>query len=96
MAHRILGIDIGATEVKAVLADVSWREVKVQGIYVEAVPSPEEVVHRLPPKEADFPTEEEAGPQLEAEVDEQPEAAPPAPVETPSPWVFALADLLVA
>jgi len=94
MAQRILGIDIGATEVKAVLAEVTWREVNVLGLYVEPVPAPEAVAHRLPPNEPDFPAAEPAEEAAEELVDESPEAAPPEPAETPPPWVFALADMI--
>jgi type IV pilus assembly protein PilM len=88
MAHRVLGIDIGATEIKAVLADVSWRNAQVLGIYVERVPSPQEIAQRPPLKAPDFPApDEKAG-----SADET--AAPPAPVEPAPPWAYALADLL--
>lgn len=95
MAHRILGIDIGTTEVKAVLAEVSWREAKVLGVYVEPVPSEAEVAHRLPPAEPDFsrPEAGEAIPDEDEEIAEKPERARKA-VEALPPWVFAVADLL--
>lgn len=95
MAHLVLSIDIGATEVKAVLADVSWRETRVLGMYVEPVPKEEDVAHRLPPREPDFPSREDGEVGDAEEAGELGEGAPePALAETPPPWVFAVADLL--
>ena len=95
MAHLILGIDIGTTEIKAVLAEVSWRDVNVLATYVEPVPRPEDVAHRLPPMEAQViasQAEDLAEDEADAGV---PGAEPtPQPTETPPPWVFGLADLL--
>jgi type IV pilus assembly protein PilM len=90
MAHRVLGIDIGATEIKAVLADVSWREAQVLGLYVECVPSAQDMAHRPPLQAPDFPPAA-AEPPIAGEAAAPP---PPAPHEPAPPWVYALADLL--
>jgi len=93
MAHLILGIDIGTTEIKAVLAEVSWRDVNVLATYVEPVPRPEDVAHRLPPMEAERKASQ-AEDLADAEPDAETSGAEPTPTETPPPWVFGLADLL--
>lgn len=96
MAIRILGIDIGHTEVKAVLAETTWKGATLLGVYTERVPGPQEVAHRLPPAEASFPAKDEteppAGEDSEATAGE--ESTAKFLKEALPPWVFALEDLL--
>lgn len=95
MANRILGLDIGQTEIKAVLAEVTWRSTTLLGAYTETVPSPAEVEHRLPPtdltKEPDEARPEAADEEI-GEDDHAPE--PDTQRRTPPPWVYAAADLI--
>ncbi len=88
MAHRVLGIDIGATEIKAVLADMSWREAQVLGLYVERVPSQAEIAGRPPLRQADFPPPEADAEQPTAE------SAAASAEEQPPAWAYAIAELL--
>jgi len=96
MATRILGIEIGHTEIKAVLAETTWKNATVLGVYAERVPEAAEVAHRLPPAEPHFPAKEEmetadvAGESVELSE----ELPAKLPEETPPPWVFAVDDLL--
>ncbi|NLH49585.1 MAG: pilus assembly protein PilM [Myxococcales bacterium] len=94
MAHRVLGIDIGQTEIKAVLVEASWRTYAVLGAYLEPVPSAEEVAHRLPPAAPEPAPATEKATEPPAETAPENEPVAPAGEETPPPWVFALADLL--
>jgi general secretion pathway protein L len=87
MAQRVLGIDIGHTEIKAVLAEVTWRATTLLGVYVEPVPSQEQVAHRLPP--ADLETD--ADTDTDADDDPGETGNPGAPIP---PWVYAIGDLL--
>jgi type IV pilus assembly protein PilM len=86
MAHRILGLDIGATEVRAVLAEVTWRDATVLGVYAEPVPPAAAVANRP------LPSAQEPG--EPAATDAETPVEPARPAEPPPPWVFALADLL--
>jgi len=93
MAHRVLGLDIGATEIKAVLAEVTWREITVLGFYHERVPTPEEVAHRLPPNAPAFPPnspEQDNGEDRPSAAEEKEPSEP----EVLPPWVFAVHDLI--
>ncbi|MDP8222980.1 MAG: type II secretion system protein GspL [Candidatus Lernaella stagnicola] len=93
MAHRILGIDIGHTEIKAVLAEVTWRATTVLGAYVERVPSAEEVQHRLLPTELEPETEPATDDESEGENSVR-DGETDAPSEPPPPWVYAVGDML--
>ena len=93
MAHRILGLDIGHTEVNAVLAEATWRATTVLGVYTERVPAPDEVKHRLVPAELEPET---AGTIMDTAATAEDESTPEIAetTEPAPPWVYAIGDLL--
>jgi type IV pilus assembly protein PilM len=95
MAHRVLGIDIGSTEIKAVLVESTWRDTNVLGVYCGPTPTAAQCAGRTPPAPPPPPVVADSaagkgngdGPPAEA-------APPPVPDAPPPPWVFGLQDLL--
>ncbi len=93
MPTRILGLDIGAASVKAVLVEAHFRKFEIQQCVTQRVPSPEEVAGRAVPESvvkfrARRAADNPPPPPVEG-------AEPSPPVEEPiPPVVWALVDLL--